>query len=235
MSYCVNCGVELADSEKRCPLCDTEVLNPRRPWREPTERPYPQSVETIISRIDRRYVASLMTTILCIPVLVTMLCDFLPDGRLTWSTFVVGAGAMIFVWVILPLFSRRFHLLTFIAADGAAIILYLLLIEQITGGGWFLRLGFPIVLALTLMLMVLIFFARRRTGRRGLIRAAMALITVGIYSIAVEILTDVFVFGFFFLNWSPYVLIPCLVLSAAFYILDHRQKLKEEIKKRLFY
>ena len=32
MSYCVNCGVELADSERRCPLCHTEVHNPRQPY-----------------------------------------------------------------------------------------------------------------------------------------------------------------------------------------------------------
>ena len=28
MSYCVNCGVELAPSEKNCPLCGTPVINP---------------------------------------------------------------------------------------------------------------------------------------------------------------------------------------------------------------
>ena len=30
MSYCVHCGVELAPSERDCPLCGTAVLNPRR-------------------------------------------------------------------------------------------------------------------------------------------------------------------------------------------------------------
>ena len=26
--YCVKCGVELADSEKKCPLCGTPVFHP---------------------------------------------------------------------------------------------------------------------------------------------------------------------------------------------------------------
>ena len=26
--YCVNCGVNLADTEKKCPLCETEVYHP---------------------------------------------------------------------------------------------------------------------------------------------------------------------------------------------------------------
>lgn len=29
MSYCVNCGVELDASAKKCPLCDTPVYNPK--------------------------------------------------------------------------------------------------------------------------------------------------------------------------------------------------------------
>ena len=39
MSYCVNCGVELAASERRCPLCGVEVINPREPFDENGERP----------------------------------------------------------------------------------------------------------------------------------------------------------------------------------------------------
>ena len=30
MSYCVNCGVELDDSAKKCALCDTPVINPAK-------------------------------------------------------------------------------------------------------------------------------------------------------------------------------------------------------------
>ena len=26
--YCVNCGVRLADTEKKCPLCETAVYHP---------------------------------------------------------------------------------------------------------------------------------------------------------------------------------------------------------------
>ena len=36
--YCIKCGVELADSEKRCPLCGTPVFHPDLP-RNLTEPP----------------------------------------------------------------------------------------------------------------------------------------------------------------------------------------------------
>ena len=38
--YCVKCGVELADSEKKCPLCGTPVFHPDIP-RNLSEPPFP--------------------------------------------------------------------------------------------------------------------------------------------------------------------------------------------------
>ena len=44
MSYCVNCGVELEASLKRCPLCGTEIINPNeRSVPDPAARPFPVS------------------------------------------------------------------------------------------------------------------------------------------------------------------------------------------------
>ena len=42
MSYCVHCGVELADSEKRCPLCHTRVVDPASPDAGQGRPPYPR-------------------------------------------------------------------------------------------------------------------------------------------------------------------------------------------------
>ena len=38
--YCIKCGVELADSEKVCPLCGTRVFHPDLPQAQ-GEPPYP--------------------------------------------------------------------------------------------------------------------------------------------------------------------------------------------------
>ena len=37
--YCVKCGVELADSQRVCPLCGTRVFHPDIP-RTPADPPY---------------------------------------------------------------------------------------------------------------------------------------------------------------------------------------------------
>ena len=41
--YCVNCGVKLSDTEKRCPLCQTAVYHPDLPLRD-AEPLYPEGL-----------------------------------------------------------------------------------------------------------------------------------------------------------------------------------------------
>ena len=41
MSYCVNCGVELDPSLKKCPLCNTPVINPNELEGLTYEPPFP--------------------------------------------------------------------------------------------------------------------------------------------------------------------------------------------------
>ena len=48
MSYCVSCGVELRESESHCPLCDTKVVNPRKPYNENAERAYPRRYDIVL-------------------------------------------------------------------------------------------------------------------------------------------------------------------------------------------
>ena len=56
MSYCVNCGVELEKSEKKCPLCGVEVINPAQPPedKEPRQRPYPNRREELSMNINKQ-------------------------------------------------------------------------------------------------------------------------------------------------------------------------------------
>ena len=71
MSYCVNCGVELAETEKKCPLCDTEVINPHSPWKEPEDPPFPTNYE-VAKPVNRGKVATFIAILLLIPIL--LLC-----------------------------------------------------------------------------------------------------------------------------------------------------------------
>lgn len=234
MSYCVNCGVELAESEKYCPLCQTEVINPGKPWKEPREQPYPQVLDAFLRQTDKRYMASLITVFLLIPALVTLVCDLL-DGRLSWSVYPIGALLLLFFWVPFPLFFKRYHRLSFLATDCLAAILYLWAIAFTTGQDWFIPLGLPISAAVTVLLLLLTYCFRKGRGRQLLTRISLALTAVGILTVIIEITVDLYAQGAVFMNWSFFALIPCVVLAIATQIIDRQKKLKQEIQKRLFY
>ena len=98
--YCIKCGVKLADSEKRCPLCGTVPFHPdiRREEGEalyPADR-YPRQ------QVNRKGVLGVVTMLLLMPVLITLICDLGIHGRVTWSGYVMGAIALGYVAVVLP-------------------------------------------------------------------------------------------------------------------------------------
>ena len=236
MSYCVNCGVELAESERVCPLCQTEVINPRAPWKEPSVMPYPPTLDRLMRRIDRRYLAALLSAFMVLPVVITLLCDWLSgDGALSWSLYVLGAGLLLGVWVIGPLLARRYRLLTFLASDCVAAAGYLLAIERIAGQRWFFPLALPLCAAVSVFLLLNAYLFRKRWGRQVVNRVIAGLSSVGLMCVAVEVTVDLYLTSLIYLNWSPYVLTPCLVMSGVLMLLDGKKNLKEEIRKRMFY
>jgi len=234
MSYCVNCGVELADSEKRCPLCRVEVLNSQSPWKEPTERPYSRHVDKLMKKIDRRYFAALAGLLLTIPCVITMLLDIISDGRITWSAYVIGAVALVYIVVWLPCYFKKRHPLLFLTADCGAVLLYLLFIERMNGGGWFWGLGLPLVAAASACVLglALLFI---KTGFSVLVKTGGVLLAVGLFVVAAEIVIRLYLYGAAGLAWSLYALIPCAALAAAALMLEHRKNFKESIRRRLFY
>jgi len=234
MSYCVNCGVELAPSEKNCPLCSVPVLNPVSPWQEPSVRPYPRQLEKIMRRIDRRYGATLATLLLFLPVVLAVISNMIIDRAITWSAYVVGAGVCLFFWGLFPLSLRKPKILLLVGIDVLVTLLYLGLINYMSGSSaWFWPLALPLTLIAGL-LAFLVLFCHRTKQIRGLYKVAAVLVLLGAAAVAVEFILNRFNTGGFHLFWSWFVLIPCIILGIIFILLEKRQKLKDEILRRLF-
>lgn len=235
MSYCVNCGVELEKGEKYCPLCHVEVLNPKAPWQEPVERPYPRYLETLVHRIDRRYFATLAGLILLIPILITFLLDILDGSGLSWSAYIVGAMALLFIFIVFPFYFKRYHTVIFLSVNCAAILLYLLFIERMNGGHWFVGIGLPVTVAASIGIIILALLFTKKNGMTMLKKCASVLFALGLFVLVVEVIIRLNETAPFDLKWSLYALIPCAILGVAALILEHRKNVKEEIRRRLFY
>ena len=128
--YCIKCGVELADSEKRCPLCGTPVFHPDLP-RNLTEPPYPADRRIRREDVNRSGILFVLTVAALLPALLCLLCDWRINGTLVWSGYAAGAIGLLYIVILLPMWFRHPNPVIFVPVDFVAVGLYLLYINMI--------------------------------------------------------------------------------------------------------
>lgn len=234
MSYCVNCGVELADTERVCPLCGTEVINPRAPWTPPDNPYFSEKHETAPSAISRRFIANIICALLLVPLFVTMACDIVASNTISWSLYVIGGVLLGAVCLILPMYFKRYIIPVFVTIDAISVALYLYLIEQLSGGNWFLPLALPLCIASCGFSILWATLFKNHKVTTLLVRIAVILFTLGVFIVLIELIINAYNGQQFTLKWSQYVLIPCSSLTLSLLLIDSNKKLKEAMRRRLF-
>ncbi len=233
MSYCVNCGVELAPSEPVCPLCHTEVQNPRQPFDRKAPQPFPARLDLFRPQSDRGLTAAIVTLVLLLPAAICLACDVAYTSSAGWSMLVIGATAMLWVFIVPALFIRRHPILFGMILDTAALLGYLFVVEHFAArGAWFLHLALPIVVlsagvfALDYLLVAKLIRGRFRQG-------AAVLFTTPLMPLGIEIILDLYLQHTVTLQWSYFVAIPCLILALLLLLLGRRERFRTQMKKRL--
>ncbi|MCI8554161.1 MAG: hypothetical protein HFJ80_04360 [Clostridiales bacterium] len=233
MSYCVNCGVELAPAERVCPLCGVEVCNPRAPYDPAAPRPFPREVDRLEPVAGRAGLAPILTLLMALPAAICLACDLAYTQGTGWSVLAAGALGLLWIVTVPMVLLRRHRLLTGVALDSAGTLGYLWLVERYTTPGhWFIQLAVPLVLLLALLIVGdILLITRVITGRLRQMAAAVAssiLLLVG-----TEAVVDSYLDGRVALFWSLLVSTPCLVLALLLLAFDRRKRFKEQMKKRL--
>ena len=219
--YCVKCGVELADSEKKCPLCGTPVFHPDIP-RNLSEPPFPPDKRIRPEDVNRSGVLFVLTIAALLPALLCLLCDWRINGMLVWSGYAAGAIALLYVVILLPMWFRRPNPVIFVPVDFIAVGLYLLYINFATGGHWFLSFAFPV------------------TGAIGLlISAAVActadvLILGGGLAVLIEFLINLTFQIHETLFWSFYPMVAGVVLGLMLIVIAICKPLRESLHRKFF-
>jgi hypothetical protein len=233
MSYCVNCGVELEKSEKACPLCGVEVLNPRQTYDEKAIRPYPKLLDPVIERINRRFTGAIVSICVAFPAVLCVVINLILDGQATWSLIV--AGAMAFIWLCaVPYFLiHKPNLTAIFLPIAAGLVLYLLLIGQVLQSfGWYKTVALPLIL-LSCCLVYLNGILIEKRILRGFFIPAAILAACGVMVVGIEIIVKLHLFHQVQVRWSLYALLPCLAVAMACLAIGRRQSIREEIKRRL--
>ena len=229
--YCIKCGVKLADTEKKCPLCNTVVCHPD--FDQAAALPlYPEN-KLPKSSAGSKARNGAVIVLLLIPLLVCLYADLSLDGKLEWFGYVAGALGVAYITVALPLWFRKPNPVIFTPCDFAAVTLYLLYINFMTGGNWFLSFALPVAGGLCLItctVVTLLYYLRR--GRLYIIGGAI--MALGAFMLLVEFLIGI-TFSLRFVGWSVYPLVVLVMFGGLLIYFAINKAAREMMERKLFF
>ena len=233
LSYCVHCGVELADYETKCPLCETPVVDPARPIAA-GDPPFPDRLADGGRKINKHFIVTVVSTVMLIPFVVTTLIDVILSVGMSWSAYVLGAEALFWLAFVLPYQSRGTSPYLFCFIDTAALAMYILLIAAIEGGrSWYVPLALPLTVFAGLEACVVT--AIHRSARIGkLTKAGIAVTSISFYPLIVDIVIAHYLYGSYMPRWSWYASVPLFALGITIIILSMSRRFKEWLRKKMF-
>ena len=230
--YCIKCGVELAHSENKCPLCKTAVYHPDIQIPEAAS-PYPPPRQRPRTTVNHQGILFILTFCFAIPIFILYLCDLNFNGGVTWSGYAMGALAFCYVVIVLPIWFSRPNPVIFVPTSFAAAGLYLCYISIATKGYWFMSFALWVVLGaavITTAVVTLIKYVNR-----GLLYiCGGALIATGGYSVLIEVLVNKVFFSVWRISWSLYPLTACTLIGLMLIIIAISPLLRESLHRRFF-
>ena len=228
--YCVNCGVKLADTQEKCPLCST--LPGTVPAGKASVKPlYPEDHHPEYE-VNTGAVCGTVLFLFLIPVVVSFFMDMHMDRRIDWFWYVAGAMLLAYVVIALPLWFRKPNPVIFVPCDFGAVALYLLLIDLLTEGGWFLPFALPVTARVGLVVTAVITLLRYLRGGRLFIFGG-ALIAMGAVALLVEVQMCI-AFPMDFAGWSGYPMIVLAMLGGLLIFLGVNRAARERMQRKFF-
>lgn len=230
--YCIKCGVELADSEKKCPLCFTTVYNPELV--QPSAPPlYPDNLPVRKQTVSKAGALFIVTAIFILGILLPLICDQRINGSVTWSGYSMGGVLLLYILAVLPTWFKRPNPVVFVPCDFAACALYLMYICIYTGGQWFLSFALPVVggaAVISTAVTALCKYLRRGylyiIGGASILTGGLMLLTELMLNITFGI-NDRFV-------WSFYPFTACLLIGLLLIVIAISPGLRTTLQKKFF-
>lgn len=235
MSYCVHCGVRLAEAEKRCPLCATPVIDP---CAKEAADSAPMFAEVLQAppekRLNRTFLANLVFGVLLVPFVITALVGVAAGVDLSWAFFVIGAELCLWAIVLLPLIWPGHRAYVYLVADVAAVTLLLAMVaEHSAGWSWFVGIAVPI-LAFACAVMLAIAWVVRRKALSALAKTGWVGVVLAFVPLGIDIIITAAQHTEEVAMWGMLAFVPMLALGLALVVLSESTRATEWIHRKLF-
>ncbi len=229
--YCIKCGVKLADTEKNCPLCKTKVYHPDIP-QQAGEAFYPEGVYPK-EQGGRFWIPVALSVMFLLPILIVLLCDLQFSGKVTWSGYVMGALLMSYVILVLPTWFRKPNPVIFVPCSFLAIGLYVLYVNIVTGGTWFMSFAFPVIGVATVLVTTVVTLSRYIKGGRLYLYGGAGIV-LGCLMILMEYLMSITFTNVRFIGWSLYPFVTLFLLGGFLIFLGICRPVREAMERKFF-
>lgn len=234
MSYCVNCGIELDKTAKRCPLCKTKVINPVKAVDLRSKTPYPKEEKESLSKADRRYAAQMVSIMFTLISVICIVLNIVYAKGRPWSAYFVSTFALFFV-ILVPPILKKTYAITFISVDAASILFYLFILGKIGGNsGWFYVVALPVVICAFLEFTMIYFYVVIARPSKIAVTAGIFSL-IGVFLLCINASISNYFTGHILLSWSLVAFAVCFAISIALYVTRHNMYVHSEIHKRLHF
>lgn len=229
--YCANCGVKLADTEKKCPLCGVTAYHPEidrgqaEPFYPSGRQPAPQ--------VSSWGIQIILTVLFILPMIITLMIDLQINRSVVWSGYVVGALGVCYISFVLPVWFRRPNPVIFVPCVFAAVALYLLYINIATGGSWFLSFALPVVGTLGLIVTAVVTLLRY-VPKGTLYILGGAFLAMGAFMPLMGFLLNLTFFKPAFALWSLYPAAVQVLLGGTLLFLAICRPARETMERKFF-
>ncbi len=158
--FCVKCGVELGDSENKCPLCNTPVYYPEK---ERGELNFPE-FKNVREPLNARGLSFVISFFVAIAAIICVICNITVNGELSWSIYAVSALALAYVIFILPSWFRHPSVAVFVPIDFGALAIFVGIVAIMTEANWYFSFALPVIAIFALVVsavVILSYYLRR--------------------------------------------------------------------------
>lgn len=229
--YCIKCGVKLAETEDKCPLCNTIVCHPD--IKLDAEKDLYPSGKVPKEKGISKFLCGALIILFLLPIIISFYSDMQYDSKIDWFGFVAGGVIFLYVVIALPLWFKKPNPVIFVPCDFVACILYLFYINFATNGNWFLPFALPVagaIMIITCATLTLLYYIKR--GKLFILGGMF--IAIGCFILLVEYLLNV-AFSINFIAWSMYPLIVFALLGGLLIYLAINPSAREVIERKLFF
>ncbi len=219
---CKYCGVELSPDMDKCPLCNNSPGE---------ELPVKDKRKTDAFHIMKhtRNLWEAFGVIAIAAIAFTILLNLIIDNSTTWSLYVGGSIASVWLYYTIYHFARH-YLLIWAPAALAVTLGNLLLIDVLSGEiSWFLSLALPIASVFFVLLAVFMLIINR-VKYQGFNVLGFALLHIVVFCIACDLFISLHHDTPAVLSWSLFVIISAIPIAIILLFVHYRLRKGNDLK-----